>query len=256
MSPSEMSWQPPSTVLGVLGGMGPAATVDFLDRVVAATPGERDQDHLPVIVYADPTTPDRSDAILGVGPDPLPALLRGIEFLVQAGCGLIAMPCNTAHHWYADLQQASPVEILHIADTVIDAVDAHDRASEIGTVGVLATDGTVRVRTYHDRIEAADRKVIDLAGDADNPAMASIRALKAGDIGAAQQLLVTAANRLVDRGAHALVIGCTDLSVVASAVEGKPAPVFTVPVFDAAGTLAHTAVDRTLAMMDDLRRSR
>lgn len=241
-------WPPPSVALGVLGGMGPAATVDFLHRVVTLTPAGRDQDHVPVIVYSDPATPDRSDAILGVGPDPFPALLHGIRFLAQAGCGLIAIPCNTAHHWHGQLQEATPVEILHIADTVIEAIDAHEDADRIRVVGVLATDGTVRSRTYHDRVEAAGRSAIDLADDGGNPTMASIRALKAGDMRAAQQLFVTAVRRLVERGADALVVGCTDLSVVASAIGDGPAPLSGTPILDASTTLACSAVARMRAI--------
>lgn len=237
-------WHPPQVFLGVLGGMGPAATVDFLARVVAATPAARDQDHVPVVVHADPTTPDRSDAILGIGPDPLPALRRGIDMLVGAGCGLIAIPCNTAHHWHAQLQEAAPVPVLHIADTVIDAIGTSPHGERTGAIGVLATDGTVQTRIYHDRFEASGRHVIDLAADPDNPAMAAIRALKGGDRPAAESLLIEAADRLVERGADALVIACTDLSAVCSPVPEA----ITVPVWDAAEALAVASVERIMAL--------
>lgn len=247
MTKDDRLWQPPPAALGVLGGMGPAATVDFLQRVVTVTSAGRDQEHVPVIVYSDPTTPDRSDAILGVGPDPLPALLHGIRFLARSGCPLIAIPCNTAHHWHRQLQEATPSEVLHIGDTAIAAIDEHAEADRIRTVGVLATDGTVRTRIYHGRVESSGRAAIDLAHDRDNPTMASIRALKAGDLRAAERLFLTAAERLVERGADALVVGCTDLSVVASAVSGGPAPLSGTPILDASTTLARSAVARMRA---------
>src|SRR5699024_1394419 len=105
-------------VLGVLGGMGPAATADFLDKLAASTPAARDQEHIATLVYSDPTTPDRSDAMVAEGPDPLPALLHGIEFLSNAGVGAIAIPCNSAHFWYDQMQRATDAPILHIVDAV------------------------------------------------------------------------------------------------------------------------------------------
>lgn len=235
------TWVVPPT-LGVLGGMGPAATVDFLARVVAITPATRDQDHVPTVVYSDPTTPDRSEAILAGGPDPLPALLRGITFLADAGCALVAIPCNTAHHWHEALQAACPVPVIHIAEAARTLMADDPRGVEVGTIGVLATDGTVRIRTYHDRLEEAGYDVIDLADDHDNPAMASIRALKAGDRDTAEALFVEAADRLVARGADGLVVGCTDLSVLCSPVPEA----ITVPVWDASDALARVAVSRMM----------
>jgi aspartate racemase len=101
--------------IGVLGGMGPAATVDFLDQLVRLTPAHRDQDHLPVLAAFLTQVPDRSAAILGQGPDPLPALLEGIALLNQSGVDVIAIPCNSAHHWHAQLSARSNAPVLHIA---------------------------------------------------------------------------------------------------------------------------------------------
>ena len=90
-------------VLGVLGGMGPLATADFLQKLTLATKAGRDQEHIPLIVYGDCTTPDRTAAVLGTGPSPLPQLLAGIEFLNAARVSAIAIPCNSAHCWHKDL---------------------------------------------------------------------------------------------------------------------------------------------------------
>lgn len=88
-------------MIGVLGGMGPAATVDFLAKLVRLTPAHRDQDHIPVVVVSDPRVPDRVGPIMqGHGPSPLDALCRAISTLEQAGAACIAIPCHTAHFWY------------------------------------------------------------------------------------------------------------------------------------------------------------
>ncbi|MEY4941274.1 MAG: hypothetical protein RIQ93_3009, partial [Verrucomicrobiota bacterium] len=89
--------------LGILGGMGPLATADFLKKLTQATKAECDQEHIPVVLYGDCATPDRTANVLGEGPSPLPHLLRGIAFLNAAGCAAIAIPCNSAHCWYDEM---------------------------------------------------------------------------------------------------------------------------------------------------------
>ena len=91
--------QPVLPRIGVLGGMGPLATADFLAKLAHATPAVRDQDHFPVTVDSTPQIPDRVAALQGRGLDPLPALVAAADRLAAAGCALVAMPCNTAHLW-------------------------------------------------------------------------------------------------------------------------------------------------------------
>jgi aspartate racemase len=224
--------------LGVLGGMGPAATADFLARLARLTPAARDQDHIATIVYSDPATPDRSDAILGHGESPLPALLKGIDFLNRVGCALIAIPCNTAHHWYRDLAARSAAPVLHIVDATADRLRS---ASDIDTVGVMATDGTLRAAIYQDRLGAAGIRTAHLTELGDrNPVMRGIRAMKAGRDDQARDLLHDAGHELVRRGAQALVVGCTDVS---AALAGTTS-VAGVEVLDASDCLALAAIDK------------
>src|SRR5699024_9848860 len=133
-------------VLGVLGGMGPAATADFLDKLAARTPAARDQEHIATIVYSDPSTPDRSDAMVAGGPDPAPALVRGIEFLCSAGVSAIVVPCNSAHFWFDQMQQAATVPVLHIVDAVAEQV--RGTGPGITRLGLMSTDGTARSGVY------------------------------------------------------------------------------------------------------------
>lgn len=223
--------------LGVLGGMGPAATADFLHRLTRLTPGDRDQDHVPTIVYSDPRTPDRSDAILGHGPSPLPAMLRGVDFLNRAACPLIAIPCNTAHYWYDELARRSAAPILHIADAAAEQLRCAPRPPR--TVGVMATDGTVRAGIYRSRLGAASMTTVDLTDlGADNPLMRGIRAMKAGDEAGARGALVGAGERLVGRGADTLVVGCTDISAALAGITELAGA----PVLDAADCLARACL--------------
>ena len=210
--------------VGVLGGMGPAATVDFLDRLVQVTPAERDQDHVPVLVYGDPRVPDRTLAIRGEGESPLPDLLRGATFLDRAGVGCIAMPCNTAYAWYDDLRWAVAAPILHIVDAAADRLV--EQVCESATVGVLSTEGTRTLELYPPKLR--QRNLVPLAPqdeDMCDLVEPGIAAVKAGRLDQGRSLLETAAGRLVDRGADAIVIACTDISVVLREpgdVEGRP----------------------------------
>jgi aspartate racemase len=232
---------PDRPTLGVLGGMGPAATADFLLRLTRLTPAERDQDHVPTLVYSDPQTPDRSDAILGRGPSPLRAMARGVEFLNQAGCALIAIPCNSAHYWYDELRHLSSAPILHIADATADRVGA---GLDAQTVGVMATDGTIQSQIYHARLGARGLSVLDLTEQGDrSPVMRGIRALKAGRDEAARRHLLSAGQELVGRGARALILACTDISAALPGVDS----VAGTPVVDASDCLALAAIDKLAA---------
>src|SRR5438552_677133 len=110
--------------LGVLGGMGPLATAHFLRRLVELTPATRDQDHVPVVVWGDSTIPDRVGPIFGRGEPPLPAMVDGLNVLADAGATMVAIVCNTAHHWYREMMDVSSRPILHIAEAALRELPA------------------------------------------------------------------------------------------------------------------------------------
>ena len=200
-------------MIGVLGGMGPLATVDFMKKIVEATPASGDQAHVPVLAHNDPRIPDRTDAILGNGPSPLPALRRGLQTLVTAGARCIAIPCNTAHHWHAELAAESPVPVLHIADAVSDTL----RARAVRRVGLLATDGTLTSGVYQRRIDTPDMTWIVPTAAEQARVMAGIRAVKAGNIARGAEELEYAAPALQARGAEIIVLACTEIPLAMEA---------------------------------------
>ena len=143
-------------MLGILGGLGPAATVDFLAKLVSCNRADRDQDHLPLIMWSRPDTHDRSAAILGRGPSPLDQLTTGVRFLRDAGAHAIAIPCNSAHFWLDELNRASGVPVISIIDaTVLAAARCGAR-----TVGLLATEGTLYARIYHRAFAQANLEIV------------------------------------------------------------------------------------------------
>lgn len=200
----------PSGWLGVVGGMGPLATADFLAKLTASTPARFDQQHIPVLLYGDCATPDRTAHVLGQGPSPLPQLLAAVSFLDAAGVSAIAVPCNSAHCWYDEMAAAARAPLLHI-------VDASARQVRVGcpaarSVGVLSTEGTARMGIYASRLQALG--LSPLAPNADEFATLvtpGIADVKAGDLTAAADKFERAAAALFARGAEAIILGCTEI---------------------------------------------
>lgn len=221
-------------VLGVLGGMGPLASAQFMTRLTQLTPATRDQDHIPAVLWSDPRVPDRTAGRLDGGDDPLPWLLRGIEGLRRAGCGAVAIPCNTAHGWYQEMA-AVGLPILHIVDA---AAAELQRASTGGRIGVMGTQATLAMRLYQDRLGSLgwDCQVPDQDEMARlvTPAIALV---KANRVSEAYAPLAEAAQRLAARGASAVVLGCTEIPLGLQA-----GPSVGVPVVDTIDALARAAI--------------
>ena len=211
-------------VLGVLGGMGPLASAHFMVRLTLLTPAERDQDHVPAVLWSDPRVPPRTMAKLAGGADPLPALLHGVRGLEAAGCGAIAIPCNTAHGWFAPMQAATALPILHIVEAA--AEDLRRQAVSTGTIGLLATAGTLAMRLYQDRLESRGWTCLvpepEEMATLVTPAIAEV---KANRVAAAYPPLAEMARRLVARGATAVVLGCTEIPLGVAAGPALPFPV-------------------------------
>ncbi|MCR5863686.1 aspartate/glutamate racemase family protein [Aquincola sp. J276] len=106
-------------VVGVLGGMGPLATIDFMRKMIEATPATTDQEHVPVVVSSIPQVADRTAAFRGEGDSPLAAMVASGRRLVDAGAGLVVMPCNTAHLWWEALAPALGLPMLHLVDAAL-----------------------------------------------------------------------------------------------------------------------------------------
>jgi len=220
-------------LIGVLGGMGPLATVDFMHKLLAATPADADQDHVPVIVSSIPQVPDRAAAFRGEGVSPLAAMIASGRRLVRAGAALVLMPCNTAHLWFDEVQSALGMPMLHLVDAALE--DAIVTAGRHATLGLLCTDATLASGLYTRRAPQI-RWVLPTADDMLELVIPGIQAVKAGALDRAGDLLGAAAQALARRGAQALVLGCTEVPLV---LGPSNAPV---PVIDATASLARRAV--------------
>lgn len=226
-------------VLGVLGGMGPMAGAIFACRVVALTPAERDQDHIPLVLCNDPRVPDRSSARLGHGADPLPAMVRGVRLLERAGATVIAIPCNTAHLWYDQLAAATKLPMLHIVASVCD--DLERLGAGGGRVGLMGTAATLQLDLYGEPLRRRGFQVLPTEPEEVRLCAEAIEAVKANDCERGFSPAASCIARLVARGAQAVVLGCTELPL---AVPHAGRGAFGAVLTDSIDALARAAIRR------------
>jgi aspartate racemase len=223
-------------VIGILGGMGPLATADLYRKIIETTPAAIDQEHIPVVIYADPRVPDRTDALLHGGEDPTPWLVSGARALSDMGADFIIIPCNTAHAFVEQVRPAVDRPILSMIDAAADEIRLfHPNAR---TVGLLATSGTISAELYQRALQARGIDVIVPDDDVQRRCvMAAIKEVKSGrGTNTATLLLVEASEHLVARGADLLLEACTEIPIALQQRHVKP------PLLDATAALARTAV--------------
>jgi aspartate racemase len=224
-------------MIGILGGMGPLATADFFSKVIAATPAAVDEDHVPLLIQSDPRIPGRPAAILRGGESPLPALLAGRDRLIAAGALALAMPCNTAHFWFAELLEGCPVPFLSIVDAACD--EAASLATAGARIGLIATGATLATHLFDQRLEAMGFVPL-LPQDEEMTALVlpAIALVKAGHALEAGQLVEQAVKRLLDRGATTVILACTETPLALDAIRSELRMV----CVDSTGALARACV--------------
>lgn len=226
-------------LIGVLGGMGPQATIDFMQKVLRNTRAGVDQEHVPIIVSSVPQIPDRTAAFDGGGTSPLAALVCNGRRLVNAGAQLIVMPCNTAHIWFEELRAELRTPMLHIVDAALN--DVIQTCGPRTRVGLLATTATIASKMYVRRsvVRPDTRAITWLSptsqelGDWIAPA---ITAVKGGSMDLAADAFEKAAAALVERGADCIVLGCTEIPLALHQSNAA------VPLIDATDALARCAI--------------
>lgn len=195
-------------VLGVLGGMGPAATLDFLAKVQAATPAGSDQDHLRVLVDLNPRVPDRNTGDDAPGPV-LAAMAVGLR---DAGAQVLAIACNTAHAYAAEVEAASGLPLVNMIDSACQTA----RREGVTRVGVLATG--LALGLYSDRLTGMGLEPVALSKAKQEWFMSLLYRIKGGDLGdEVQDEMAAVAQSLADAGAQAIIAGCTEVPLVLEA---------------------------------------
>lgn len=197
-------------VAGVLGGLGPAATIDFMHRTLAFGNAANEQQHVRLLVDQNPGVPNRQRAILENGTSPGPALAAMAAGLERAGADFLVMPCNTAHAWQDDIAAATSLPFISIVDASVREVP-----DGINGIGVLETPACRRAGVYARALADAGIDYVKLSEDECAQLMEVACAVKAGDCGPTQHDVATRlAALLVGRGAHAIIVGCTEIPLV------------------------------------------
>ena len=196
--------------IGIIGGMGPLATADLFKKIIIHTKASNDQEHIKILVDNNTDIPDRTDAILNNGKNPVPQLIKSAVSLWAMGAEILVMPCNTAHYFLSEIQKNVEIPILNMIEITADEISERG----INTVGLLATEGTVKSGIYQEAFERKGIRTILPRSDEQNAITELIyTGVKANkpdyDVNPAK----TAMASLVERGAEILVLGCTELPV-------------------------------------------
>lgn len=222
-------------VVGILGGMGPEATADLFLKIIKSTPAEKDQDHLRVIIDSNPIIPDRTAYLLGKGEDPRPYLISTAKNVEKAGASFIAIPCNTAHYFHKDIQDAVSIPVLHIMKEVGKVL-----SGKVHRVGLLASTGTVRTKLYDETLAEFGIQTLVPTEQEQKEVMDAIYLVKAGKLEKAREIALKYGEILASRGAEAVIAGCTEIPLVLK--EGD----LDVSVIDATKILAEACVKLAL----------
>lgn len=196
--------------LGVLGGMGPAASAEFMLRLTQQTPARIDQDHIPTILWSDPRVPDRSESVRRGTDEPLPLLLEGIRGLKAAGCQNIVIPCNTAHFWFTEMAKED-VYLVHIVESV--AAQLRELSVPKQSIGVMGTKGTIELGLYQYHLNKQGWSCkVPTPAEMDQCVQPGIDMVKAGNVKDAYELFLPVIRRLVEQEhVAAVVLGCTEI---------------------------------------------
>ncbi len=234
-------------VIGVLGGLGPWATLDFFEKLLRLTPARRDQDHFRVIIDSNAKIPDRSPAILGSGEDPTPALIATARGLERAGAEVLVIPCNTAHAFYDAVAASVRIPVLHIMEEV--ATHLRRERPDIRRAGVLATRATIAAGLYHRAFAAVGVDVLVPDAQGQEAVTQAISSVKAGlPLGEVTVAVAGVARGLVTLGAGAVVLGCTELPFVLHPQD------IDVPLLDSNLILAGAAIQAAKAAAEPVAR--
>ncbi|MBC8944193.1 aspartate/glutamate racemase family protein [Xenorhabdus indica] len=199
-------------IIGILGGMGPAATVDAMAKIIKNTSANCDQEHIPVIAISFPDIPDRTKNILSGEKSPLKQMIATLRILEDAGAQCIIMPCNTAHYWYEELKVETNVPFLNMIDITCNKVVNEG----MNNIAILATTGTIKTELYQNRLTKENIKFVIPDDIQQEIIMESILAYKSGNGKKAYQLLKSIISQLKDISVEHFILGCSEIPIILS----------------------------------------
>jgi len=205
--------------IGVIGGLGPEATLDFFQRVLQHTPATQDQDHLHLIINNNPKVPNRNKALSGEGPSAETALVETAQALEHAGADAVVMVCNTAHAYQTAIENTLSIPFISMIDEVVKATLANgastaDTSAASSTVGILAADGCLQAKLYQSAFAKHNVQTLQLSQNKQVEFMQLMYQIKAGQKEQSRQAMQELALHLVDQGAKTIIAGCTEVPLV------------------------------------------
>lgn len=196
--------------IGIIGGMGPLAAADMMNKIITYTSAEIDQEHLHIIVDNNPKIPDRSAFFNKGGLSPASDITKSAQLLEKAGADILVIACNLAHYFVDAVQESINIPILNMqVETAI-----HIKDLGINKVGLLAVTSTVSNQLYHNALQVHDVTVIEPNADMQKRVMKGILSVKSGDLKDGTYYLEEVAKVLIDEGAEAIIAGCTEVPIV------------------------------------------
>ncbi|NWF54614.1 MAG: amino acid racemase [Syntrophaceae bacterium] len=200
-------------VIGIIGGMGPEATIDLFRKIVKATPARTDQEHLRILIDCNPKIPDRVKAIFEGEKSPAEALIAAAQSLARSGAGILLIPCNAAHYYHGEVAKSVSVPVLHMIEET--ARFCREKFPRLRTFGLLAASSTVALGLYRLAFDKVRRKILHPRAEAQERIMQCIYEIKAGNLGPrVRKSLLGAARELAEGGAQAIILGCTEVPLV------------------------------------------
>ncbi len=200
---------------GIIGGMGPEATIDLMQRIIANTPAEDDVDHIRCIVDNNPKIPSRMKNILGeFGENPGPCMAEMGKRLEVYGADFLVIPCNTAHHYYEDVAKAVTIPVVHLIDLVVDNVITMN--PDLTQIGVLGSTTIVKTKLYHNLFAKRGVEVVYPDNRVQDNLFNVIKDIKQGKIGQeTREGFSKIGNHLKAKGVDLAILGCTELGIIA-----------------------------------------
>lgn len=225
-------------IVGILGGMGPEATVDLMQRVIKSTPAADDIDHIRMVVDNNPKVPSRIKALIEKNGENPTRYLREMACKLEAwGVDFLAMPCNTAHYYHKEIQSVLQIPLLNMIDLTVNTVVSNNPGLE--TVGIIASTAVLDLELYRHQFSKKDVRLLVPDVEHQQEIMSAIRSIKTSKYN--QQVtgkIQAAADNLVQKGAEVLLIACTEVSVIAQQLELKTS------CYDSAQVLAESIVSK------------
>lgn len=244
-------------MIGILGGMGPQAGVDLATNIIANTRAQKDQDHIRMVLLGDPLVPDRTEFLFGRTPtNPAHAMATSGKILLDAGATCIGVACNTAHSppifdlFEELLSEIRPnVKIVHLIQETVRGIQLHFPQSK--RIGILATQGTYHFRLYDDPLEQAGLIPLRPRHDAEltdaifHPEV-GLKACSVPPTKEAREWVLRAAQDVIDQGADAVILGCTELPLAVPEAFALGTPMIDPGIMLARALISACAPDRLI----------